>query len=138
MADKSKNENLAKLIREEVPDISGNKARKIVRLVQQQVSIRTGPYPAPEDYEHYLDIDEDLVSQIKEMTKAEQVHQHDLDRKDLDQSFVLRKRGQWFGFAIFFLALVLGGVIVYLGNPWPGALLSGSSLAAIIIQYLKS
>ena len=120
-------------------NLSGNAARKVVRLVQSQVSMsyRSGPFPHPEEYEHYMDIDPELPELIKAMAQKEQDHLHNNNIKDVENQLYLRKRGQWFGFGIFFLVIALGAYTVHLGQPWPGTVISGLGIAGIITQYLK-
>jgi len=130
-------EQLTQLIVQEAPNLSSNKARKIVRMVQQRISIHSGPYPKAEEYEHYYDIDPDLTAQMKQMVKDEQKHQHELDKLHMEKSFTLRKRGQWFGFFIFLSVTTLGGYIAYTGSEWPGTLITISGVSGIIVQYLK-
>lgn len=56
--EKQKTEVLTKQVLEKFPELkSANKARSIVRLVSQQISIKSGPFPSPEDYEHYHELD---------------------------------------------------------------------------------
>ncbi len=62
----TKTEILTKQVLKEYPELkSSSKARKLVRLVAQQISIKTSPYPSPEDYEHYHDIDPTLTDLMK-------------------------------------------------------------------------
>jgi len=69
------------------------------------VSIRTGPYPNPEDYDYYHEIDPDLTTQMKKMVLEEQRHQHKLDEQYLNKDFGLRRQGQMLAFVLCIMAL---------------------------------
>lgn len=65
---KPKTEVLTKQVLKAFPELkSANKARNLVKLVSQQISIKSGPYPSPEDYAHYHDIDPSLTDLMKKM-----------------------------------------------------------------------
>lgn len=118
-------------------NITKNQAHAIAQKVQSIQHIKSSPYPSAEEYEHYHEIDPDLTSQMKEMVKQEQSHQHKYNFEELNKSFVLRKRGQWFGFAILCIIVGAGIYISITLSVWPGTLLSMSGAAGIIAQYLK-
>lgn len=57
-----KGEQLTSKVLKAYPELkSKSKARNLVKMVSQQVSIKSGPYPSPEDYEHYHHIDPSLT-----------------------------------------------------------------------------
>lgn len=133
-----KQEALTKQVLQAYPELkSTNKARKLVRLVSQQVSIKTGPYPSPEDYEHYHSIDPALTDLMKKMVVDEQEHQHKMDEKYLDKDFSLRQRGQWFAFGIFILVVALGAFAIYKGFEWGGTIITALGVGGIVSQFLK-
>lgn len=133
-----KTEQLTKQVLEAYPEIkSSSKARKLVRMVSQQISIKSGPYPSPEDYEHYHEIDPELTSLMKEMVKKEQEHQHEMDKRFMDKDFILRKRGQWFAFVIFGFVVALGAFTIYKGFEWGGTIITTLGVGGIISQFLK-
>jgi uncharacterized membrane protein len=138
MAKNQKTEILTKRVLEAYPELkSTSKARNLVRLVSQQVSIKSGPYPSPEDYEHYHDIDPTLTDLMKKMVVEEQKHQHKMDELFLEKDFSLRLRGQWFAFAIYFLVVGLGAFTIYRGFEWGGTVITALGLGGIISQFLK-
>ena len=138
MAKKNNSEQLTKQVLTAYPELkSSGKARQLVRMVSQQISIKSGPYPSPEDYEHYHEIDPSLTTLMKEMVVKEQEHQHKMDEKYLDKDFLLRKSGQWFAFLVFVLVIGLGGYSIFIGQVWVGALISSTGVVGIIAQFLK-
>ncbi len=132
-------EQLTKQVLQAYPELkSSNKARGLVRMVSQQVSIKSGPYPSPEDYEHYHEIDPSLTDLMKKMVVDEQKHQHRMDEKFMDKDFSLRQRGQWFAFAIFVSVVILGAYTIYMGFEWGGTVITAFGVTGIITQFLKS
>lgn len=142
MAKKSKQapktEVLTKKVLEAYPELkSTSKARSVVRMVSQQISIKSSPYPSPEDYEHYHDIDPSLTDLMKKMVLDEQKHQHKMDEKFLEKDFGFRKRGQWFAFGIYILVIGLGAYSIYRGFEWGGTIITSLGVAGIISQFLR-
>ncbi len=117
--------------------VSNPEARELAQRIETIQQIKSSPYPSSEEYEHYHIIDPSLTAQMKEMVKAEQVNQHEYNRDELNKSYVLKKRGQWFGFAILCIIIGAGIYISMTLSVWPGTLLSMSGAAGIIAQYLK-
>ena len=76
MAQKRNDEVIVKQLQNQFAKIGGNEARKIVQIVSRQISIKKGPYPSPEGYDYYHEIDPDLTAQMKKMVLKEQDHQH--------------------------------------------------------------
>lgn len=136
--EKPKAEVLTAKVLKEYPELkSSSKARNLVRMVSKQVSIKSGPYPSPEDYEHYFDIDPTLTDLMKEMARKEQEHQHKMDERFLDKDFSLRKRGQWFALAVYFLVVGLGSFAIHKGFEWGGTIITALGVTGIIAQFLK-
>lgn len=134
---KPQTEIVTKQIQQAFPDLGSNQARKIVRMVSQQVSIKSGPFPSPEDYEHYHDIDPNLTDLMKKMVEDEQAHQHRLDELMLEKDFSLYSKGQWFAFFVFVLVVALGGFAIYSGFEWGGTIITALGVGGIISQFLK-
>jgi len=132
------NEQLTKKVLTAYPELkSKGKARNLVRMVSSQVSIKAGPYPSPEDYEHYHHIDPSLTDLMKQMVINEQEHKHRMDEKFLEKDFRLRSKGQWFAFSIFVLVVGLGGFAIYSGFEWGGAIITALGVSGIMAQFLK-
>lgn len=136
--EKPKTEVLTQQVLKAYPELkSSSKARKLVRMISQQVSIKSGPYPSPEDYEHYHDIDPSLTDLMKKMVEKEQKHQHEMDKLYLDKDFALRKRGQWFAIFVYVLVVGLGAFTISKGFEWGGTIITALGVSGIIAQFLK-
>tara|TARA_Y100000588_G_C14217968_1_gene909725 strand:+ start:769 stop:1191 length:423 start_codon:yes stop_codon:yes gene_type:complete len=134
--EKAKTEVVAKKLQAEF-DLSSSKSRKIVSMVSSQMTIKSGPFPSPEDYEQYQEIDPGLTDQMKEMARKEQDHQHRMDKLLLEKEFTLMSRGQILAFLVFSLVVGLGAFSIYLGFEWGGAIITALGVTGIITQFLK-
>lgn len=132
MAKKPVNELITEQLRQQFPKLGGNEARKIVQIVSQQVSIKSGPYPNPEDYDYYNKIDPDLTMQMKKMVLQEHKHQHRLDEKYLDKDFGLRRWGQVLAFVLSTIALLGGFYTVLKGFETGGTIIGAIGLVGIV------
>ena len=74
-----------------------------------------------EQTRHEISLDREQVALAHEATKQE----HDL-----------RKRGQTFGLSIGLAALVIGGVLVVLGNPVAGTIFGGTGVGSLVGAFL--
>ena len=129
---------LVEKVFEAYPQIgSKTKAKSLIHMVSQQVSIKTGPYPNPEDYAKYHEVDTNLTDLMKTMVKDEQAHKHKMDVIHLDKEFKLRQRGQWFALIIYAFVIVLGGFAIYSGFEWGGTIIASLGVSGIITQFLK-
>lgn len=133
---KPKNEIVAKKLQAEF-DLSSNLSRKIVSMVSSQMTIKSGPFPSPEDYEQYQEIDPALTELMKKMALDEQAHQHEMDKLVLEKDFKIISKGQSLAFAVFILVILLGAYAIYSGFEWGGALITALGVGGIISQFLK-
>ena len=111
---KPKTEIVAKKIQVEF-DLSSNQSRKIVSMVSSQMTIKSSPFPSPEDYEQYQDIDPTLTELMKRMALDEQAHQHEMDKLVLEKDYKIISRGQMLAFSVFFVVVLLGAMPYTLG-----------------------
>ena len=133
---KPKTEIVAKKIQVEF-DLSSNQSRKIVSMVSSQMTIKSSPFPSPEDYEQYQDIDPTLTELMKRMALDEQAHQHEMDKLVLEKDYKIISRGQMLAFSVFFVVVLLGGYAIYSGSEWGGALIAALGVGGIISPFLK-
>jgi len=133
---KPKTEIVAKKLQAEF-DLSSNQSRKIVSMVSSQMTIKSGPFPSPEDYEQYQEIDPSLTQLMKDMALKEQEHQHDLDKLAMDKDYRIISRGQKLAFAVFSLVVLLGAYALFLGYEWGGTIIMALGVGGIVSQFLK-
>lgn len=133
----SKTDDLSLIIREQVPKLTKDDARKIVGVVTSKISIRSAPYPSPDEYERYHVIDPDLTRQMKEMVLKEQTHVQELDKRTLTLEYNLRKRGQVLAFSVFVAVVALGGYTIYTGFELGGTIITTLGVGGIVAQFLK-
>ena len=84
-------------------------------MVSSQMTIKSSPFPSPEDYEQYQDIDPTLTELMKGMALDEQAHQHEMDKLVLEKDYKIISRGQMLAFSVFFVVVLLGAMPYTLG-----------------------
>lgn len=104
-----------------------------------------GPLPDAETLAAYKLVDPELPREVLEMAKREQSHRHEITRQsvDIERSEVAGriaavKRGQWAGFAICALIIVLSGVMTLVGYPAIGAALAGINVVGLAWVFVRS
>lgn len=137
MAEKRNDEVIIKQLQSQFPKIGGNEARKIVQIVSRQISIKRGPYPSPDDYDYYHEIDPDLTAQMKKMVLKEQDHQHEMDKTFLEKDYSLKRTGQFLAFFLCIIALMGGFWTVLQGFEIGGTIIAALGLGGIVAQFLK-
>ncbi len=133
----AKQDDLLKLVKDQVPKLTKSEAQRVVGVISNSISIRSAPYPSPDEYERYHEIDSDLTNQMKQMVLKEQEHQHTMDEKYLQREYTLRERGQYLAFGVFVLVILLGAYTIYRGFEWGGAVITTIGVGGIITQFLK-
>ena len=104
--------------------------------VSKTVRHHRGPYPSPEQFKEYSEVDPEIVTKILAHTEKEQTHRHNMDKRGQDYDFAQKLFGQTFGFLIGIAALVYGAHVATSGSPWPGALLGGGGVASLVAVFV--
>lgn len=99
------------------PATSPTPPKGLIAYKQEQL-FHMGPLPAPADFEIYEKTVPGAGDRILKMAEHEQSLRHEIERKRMDatdddakERRRLERRGQWFGFFIAILALVIGGYL---------------------------
>jgi uncharacterized membrane protein len=72
------------------------------------------------------------------MAEREQMHRHTVERTDVEQPYLLARRGQWFALGLSTLVLAVAVVLALAGSPVVGGMVAALDLAAIIGAYVYS
>jgi len=122
----------------------------IVRRVVLTESFHSGPLPSPEYLAKYKAIEPSFAERIVQMAEREQLATHEQTRRigllherdqeesraRLDALVKYRFRGQWMGFALAAAGLVCGSILIGMGFPVSGSLLSGGSMASLAAVFV--
>lgn len=107
---------------------------ELVRLVMQEtITIRSGPLPSPQALKEYEQVSPGLVSEIVAMAKEEATHRRTVERKDQRSTHRLQAIGQAGGLAVMVASLVLVW-FERAGAPWVAV----SALAALAGAFVWS
>jgi len=129
----------------------------IVQILERRsVKVTTsGIIPSSIEMQGYKDTDPDIIKFILEGAKSEREHRQimhqqefNLTAKDQNDTIRLlelqiknealdRKRGMDYALTISIIGFIVGLIVVYLGAPWPGAVISASSLAVLASKFIS-
>jgi uncharacterized membrane protein len=103
-----------------------------------------GPLPPPELLRQYQQIMPNLPEIIVQRMMDEMNHRQEMERRHMAMcegwatgDLQLQRRGQFFGFILGFVGIAGGLGVAAFVSPAGGAIVSGISLTAIVIAFLK-
>jgi len=108
-----------------------------VLLQQQQTITRSGPLPAPEDFERYEQIHPGAAKLILDMAHSESEHRRSMEAKAMSRTHREVVIGQVFGLSIGLSAL---GATVMLGiydKEVAASLVGGGTLLGLVTVFVK-
>jgi uncharacterized membrane protein len=142
-------ERIEQLILRSDPDIfkelPEERRKKLVHSLAAQIDINieqsisqsfSGPLPPPEVLEQYKSIDPELASSIVKMAIDEQNYAHKRDEKIIDESFSVKKRGQYFALFIALFAISGGVTCILFGFEISGSIVSGVGLSSLVSEFI--
>lgn len=112
--------------------------------VVQQV-IRQGPLPDAHELEAYERIQPGLAERIVAMAEQEAAKRHERSDRALEAEIDdiratrrERRRGQYLGFLLACIALVVAGIAVYFDAPWVATIITGMSIGSLCLALVKT
>lgn len=109
----------------------------------RRIETRSGPLPDAQELARYREVDEDFPREILEMAKAEQAHRHEMNRaemqlvkEDLQGRLKTARTGQWLGFGIAALVLVLSGIMALTGHEVLASILAGVDVIGLAAVFV--
>lgn len=102
------------------------------RLVHIQERFHAGPLPSPEQLALYDQVLPGTAEMIVHAVPTEAAHRRGLEQTEQRAVWAWRKRGQWMGYSITVLALVMGAILLAIGIKIGGygSLILGAGLVA--------
>lgn len=105
---------------------------QLVAHRHEEMTIHSGPIPAPEVIEGYEKILPGAADRIIKMAEVEQQHQHSYADKGQSHAFIATIVGQIFGFLICSSGIIGGAVLVYHDKPLSGFGMFVTSLGSLV------
>lgn len=103
----------------------------------------SSPFPPPQILEAYGKVSPDFPQRVIQVLEGEVKHRRSLERQrlkarveDMQAARAERRLGQWLGFAIGTVALVVGGLTAVLGAQFPGAFIGGGGVVALVAVFV--
>jgi uncharacterized membrane protein len=109
--------------------------KQITRVVRAEIR-HSGPLPNPRILAGYEDVQAGFAERIMAMAEREQEHRHQMDRKDLDQSYGLASRGQIFGLVALVIMASLAITLAVLGHPGWAAVVGGIDVVGVVSVFV--
>ncbi len=113
-----------------------NVRAKVQENIVHEMSISRSPYPSPEELQRYEKVLTGSSERILKQCFKQSDHRIEKEKKMMDADITYSKTGQWFGFIIAMTGIITGGVLIGLGNPVTGSILSGGSLASLVGTFV--
>lgn len=109
----------------------------------RRIETRSGPLPDAAELARYREVDESFPREILAMAKAEQAHRHEMNRaemqvvkEDLQGRMQTARTGQWLGFGIAALVLVLSGIMALTGHEVLASILAGVDVIGLAAVFV--
>lgn len=130
------------LTKEDLSQIPEDIREKIFEI--QTASFYQGTLPPPENIERYEKVLPGTFREILDLAKDNAKHRREMDsasieleKKYLEEDINLRKKGQDRAFFVVFIGLLIVALCAYLGETTIGAILAGTTLIALVPQFVS-
>ncbi len=97
----------------------------------------SGPIPPPDVLKDYGTIDATLPDRIMSMAEKEQNHMHETEKAQLNNDYILSRRGQNFAMTLTVIITVASMYFMYMGSSVGGAIFSSGVLVIIIHSFIR-
>lgn len=116
---------------EELP--SKDKEMVIEKTIHSSYS---GPLPPPQHFEAYEKVCPGSASRILEIAENQQRHRTEIEKALVNANIKETKRGQWFGFAIAFTAIIGGFWLISIDKDAMGIATVIGAIATLVGTYI--
>ena len=116
----------------EVPDFIQRKSANQVN----EIKIRSGPLPAPEDLREYENICPGAADRILQMAEKQIDHRHNEESKAVSAAILDGHLGLVFAFVVCLVGMVGGFLLIQSDHSVLGTIFSGFSLLVVIRAFL--
>jgi hypothetical protein len=106
-------------------------------IVRQREETNDAPVFPVEEMERLHRFRPDLVDWIVKETTQEIQHRQAVEKEGYDRILHERRLGQYLGFAIGFLGMVIGGVVAVMGAERAGIVIASVAVGTLAIGFLK-
>ena len=133
---------LEKIITEREPGVFNglpqDKRDKIVRVIMQQVSMRSGPLPDPSELAQYQAIIPNGADRIMKMAESQLEHRIKIETTVIGSQQRQAGFGQICALVIALVALILATYAAVNGQPVFGGVIGGTTLVSLVSAFLLS
>lgn len=129
-------ENLSPIL--EDPSLSEEEK---VRMIRTLISISrkesfSGPLPPPKILAQYNDILTDGAERIMQMAEKQSNHRITLERQIINEEIIQSSRGQWLGFILGLICLILASLLAYLGHDTVAGIFGTTTIIGLVSVFV--
>jgi uncharacterized membrane protein len=141
---REKSKTLEQIIRENAPEVLNSIPQKArpklaqvrVEFYKQEVSLRTGPLPAPEELAAYNQVIPEGADRIMKMAEQQSAHRISLESTVVNSQQKQSFCGQIFGLIIGLAGLGFATFAAVHGQPWFGSIIGGTTLVSLVSVFV--
>ena len=141
---REESKTLEQIIREYAPEVLNSIPAKnrpklsqvSVTFYQREVSVRSGPLPAPEELAAYNQIIPEGADRIMKMAEHQSAHRISLETTIVNSQQKQSFCGQVFGLIIGLSGLGLATFAAIHKQPWFGSIIGGSTLVSLVSVFV--
>lgn len=113
-----------------------------ISVTETKVASFSGPIPHPEVLSGYESLVPGAADRIISMAEREQEYRHRIVEKAVDANVARDRRGQWMGFAIATVGLLISALVIYYGRDHTaavvgGTVLGGADFVALVALFVR-
>ncbi len=96
----------------------------------------SGPIPPPEALEKYNRVLPTAAERIMAMAESQSAHRQKMETRVIESVIRRSYLGLTFGFILGLLVVTAGIVLIYLGRPIEGSVVSGSTIVGLVSTFI--
>src|ERR1019366_753650 len=141
---REKSKTLEEIIREHAPEVLNSIPQKnrpklsqvTVEFYKEEVSVRSGPLPAPEELAAYNQVITGGADRIMKMAEQQSAHRISLESTVVNSQQKQSFCGQIFGLIIGLAGLGVATFAAVHDQPWFGSIIGGSTLVSLVSVFV--
>lgn len=120
----------------DLPEPKQKAVRTLVQVVAMKSSMWSGPYPHPETLKKYNDAFPNGAERIFQETQKQTDHRIRMEQMIVPGQISQSKRGQWMGFGLALVVLILGFVLILQNHDTAGITLISVDVVSLAIIFV--
>jgi uncharacterized membrane protein len=111
---------------------------RTVSMAQFEQKVHQGPLPDPETLRGYEDIVPGAAERIISLMEQQSMHRMSIERSVLEGDSRRADRGQWMGFSLALVGIILGAYLISLGFIFTGSAIVTVPLVSLVAIFVRT